>query len=443
MTERLFRAPAERVDLVVRGARLVDPGAGIDGEFLDVRVRRGVIAEIGPPGLDAGDAEQMDGTGLTMLPGLIDPHVHLRTPGDEDEEDIASGTAAAAAGGFTAILAMPNTDPVVDCRPVLESLIAQAREQAVVATGFFAAISRGQQGEQLVDMADLADAGAAGFSDDGHPVVSAGMLRRALQYVQVTGLRLSLHEEEPTLTRGGQIHEGAVSAELGLHGWPAIGESVMIGRDVQIARHEALGLHVCHVSAAESVAEIRRARELGVAISAEVTPHHLCLTDEAVRGLDPDTKMNPPLRARADRAALIEALADGTLCCIATDHAPHRRDEKRLPFEEAPFGVIGLETAFAAVHTHLVVPGLVPLATVVERMTGGPAAAFGLPRPRLEAGAAADLALWDLDAIEQVRPPYRSRSQNSCFAGTELRGLCVLTLAGGTVAHRVVRAVAS
>ena len=442
MPDRLFRAAAEPADLIIRGARLVDPNSGIDGQLLDVRVRDGVIAELGAPGLDGGGAEEIAAEGLTMLPGLIDPHVHLRTPGDEDEEDVESGSRAAAAGGFTAILAMPNTDPVVDSRPVLESLIGLARESAVVSTGFFAAISRGQRGGELVDMADLAACGAAGFSDDGHPVERAGMLRRALQYSRITGLRLTLHEEDPTLTAGGQMHEGAVSAELGLHGWPSIGESVMIGRDVQIARFEGIGLHICHVSAAESVAEIRRARELGVEISAEVTPHHLCLTDEAVRSLDPDMKMNPPLRAETDRAALIEALADGTLDCIATDHAPHRGDEKEQPFQQAPFGVIGLETAFPAVYTHLVEPGLVPLTTVVERMTAGPAAAFGLTCPRLVTGGPADLALWDLRGEFEVRPPYQSRSRNSCFAGSTLLGVCMLTLAGGTVAHRAMRAVA-
>jgi len=442
MSERLFRAPASPADLLIRGARLVDPGVGVDGQRLDVRVRSGRIAEIGAPGLPADGADAIDAEGLTMLPGLVDPHVHLRTPGDEDEEDVESGSRAAAAGGFAAILAMPNTDPVVDCRPVLESLISTARSSAVVAVGFFAAISRGQRGAELVDMADLADCGAAGFSDDGHPVERAGLMRRALPYSRVTGLRLTLHEEDPSLTRGGQMHEGAVSAGLGLHGWPSIGESVMIGRDVQIARYEGVGLHICHVSAAESVAELRRARDLGVEITAEVTPHHLCLTDEAVRGLDPNTKMNPPLRAETDRAALIEALADGAISCVATDHAPHRADEKEQPFQQAPFGVIGLETAFPAVYTHLVEPGLVALETVVERMTAGPAAAFGLVPPRLAVGAPADLALWDLAAAFEVRPPYHSRSHNSCFAGSLLRGVCMLTVAGGAVAHRAVRAVA-
>ena len=262
---------------------------------------------------------------------------------------------------------------MVDSAAVLGGLIERAGEQAAVPTGFFAAISRGLEGRELVDMGELAARGAAGFSDDGRPVERAGMLRRALQYSRVTGLKLSLHEEDMTLTAGSHMHEGAVSAELGLHGYPGIGESVMVGRDLQIARYEHAPLHLCHISAAESVAEIRRARELGVEVTAEVSPHHLCLTDELVRDLDPAvSKMNPPLRSAADRAALIEALADGTLDCIATDHAPHRAHEKEVPFEAAPNGVIGLETAFAAIYTELVAPGLVSLATVIERMSSGP-----------------------------------------------------------------------
>jgi dihydroorotase len=433
---RLYRAPAEPATLVIRGARLVDPGSALAGERLDVLVADGVIAAIGPD-LEAGDAEQIDARGLTLTPGLVDPHVHLRTPGDEDEEDIASGTRAAAAGGFTAILAMPNTDPVVDTPQVLDSLTLHAREQAVVPTGFFAAISVGLEGRQLTDMGALAARGAAGFSDDGHPVERAGLLRRALQYSRVTGLRLSLHEEDMTLAAGGQAHEGPVAAELGLHGHPSIAESVMIARDLAIARYEGAGLHICHVSAAESVAEIRRAKEIGLRVTAEVSPHHLCLTDEAVRGLDASrAKMNPPLRSSADRAALIDALADGTLDCVATDHAPHRADEKELPFEEAANGVIGLETAFSALYTHLVAPGLVSLSTVLERMSTGPARAFGLEPPALRVGAPADLALWDLSRDWLVGPPYASRSTNCAFAGRLLRGICTLTVAGGAIAHR-------
>jgi dihydroorotase len=442
MPERLFHAPSPAASILVNGARLVDPARGLDGDRMDVRIRDGVIAEIGPD-LAGTEAEAIDASGLTMLPGLVDPHVHLRTPGDEDEEDIASGTRAAAAGGFTAILAMPNTLPVVDSAIILSGLVERARREAVVPTGFFAAITAGQEGARLAEMGALADAGAAGFSDDGHPVERAAVLRRALQYASVTGLRLALHEEDMSLSAGGQMHEGAVSAELGLHGYPSIAESVMVGRDLAIARHEGAPVHVCHVSAAETVAEIRRAKELGVPVTAEVTPHHLCLTDELVRGLDPAvSKMNPPLRSASDRAALVEALADGTLDCIATDHAPHRDHEKDVPFEEAPFGVIGLETAFPAVYTHLVEPGLVPLGTVVERMSRGPAEAFALPRPELRPGAPAHLSLWDLGAAAVVTPPYASRSTNCAFAGRTLRGRCHLTVAAGTVAHRLIEAVA-
>jgi dihydroorotase len=442
MTERLFQADAPPASVLIAGGRLVDPLAGLHGQTLDVRVEGGRIAEIGLD-LAPGDAEIIDASGLVITPGLVDPHVHLRTPGDEDEEDIASGTRAAAAGGFVAILAMPNTSPVVDSAAVLAGLIERARADAAVATGFMCAITKEQHGRSLSEMGELAARGAAAFSDDGRPVADAGILRRALQYSSVTRLRLALHEEDLSLSAGGQMHEGAVSAELGLHGWPAIAESTMIGRDLGIARHEGAPLHICHVSVAESVLEIRRARELGTRVSAEVTPHHLCLTDEAVRDLEPaTTKMNPPLGAASDRAALIEALADGTLDCIATDHAPHRDHEKDAPFEEAPFGVIGLETAFSAVYTHLVEPGLVPLATVIERMTAGPATAFGLEVPTLAVGRSADLAAWDLAQTWRVEPPYASRSSNCAFAGRTLRGVCRLTVSRGRIAHRLVEALA-
>ena len=440
--DRLACAPGLPADLLITGARVVDPGSGLDGSALDVRIHGGVIAEVGPE-LPRTEVETIDADGLVLMPGLVDPHVHLRTPGDEDEEDIASGTRAAAAGGFTAILAMPNTHPVVDTPVVLAGLVERAGREAAVPTGFMAAITAGQEGERLAEMVALAQAGAAAFSDDGRPVERAAVLRRAFQYASVTGLRLALHEEDLSLSGSPDMHEGAVSAELGLRGYPSIGESVMVGRDLAIARYEGAPVHVCHVSAAESVAEIRRARELGVAVTAEVTPHHLCLTDEHVRSLDASrAKMSPPLRSATDRAALIEALADGTLDCIGTDHAPHRDHEKEQPFAQAPNGVIGLETAFSAVYTHLVEPGLVPLAAIVERMSSGPAAAFGLPCPAVRAGAPANLSLWDLGASWLVQPPYASRSTNCAFAGQTLRARCHLTVAAGTVAHRLIEAVA-
>jgi dihydroorotase len=435
-------APGIPADLLIAGARVVDPGSGLDGAALDVRIHQGVIAEVGPE-LPRTEIETIDAGGLVLLPGLVDPHVHLRTPGDEDEENIGSGTRAAAAGGFTAILAMPNTRPVVDTPVVLAGLVESAGREAVVPTGFMAAITAGQEGARLAEMVALAGAGAAAFSDDGRPVEQAAVLRRAFQYASVTGLRLALHEEDLSLSGGADMHEGAVSAELGLRGYPSIGESVMVGRDLAIARYEGAPVHVCHVSAAESVAEIRRARELGVEVTAEVTPHHLCLTDEHVRSLDASrARMSPPLRGATDRAALIEALADGTLDCIGTDHAPHRDHEKEQPFAQAPNGVIGLETAFPAVYTHLVEPGLVPLAAIVERMSVGPAAAFGLPRPAVREGEPANLSLWNLNESWLVEPPYASRSANCAFAGQTLRARCHLTVAAGTVAHRLIEAVA-
>ena len=376
-----------------------------------------------------------------MAPAFVDPHVHLRTPGREDEETVASGTAAAAAGGYCAIVAMPNTDPVVDSAAVLGALVELAREEAVIPTGFMAAITKGQRGEELTEMVELATLGAVAFTDDGRPVTSAGLMRNALAYSALAGRPLALHEEEPTLSRDGQMHEGAVSAELGLAGWPALAESVMIERDLALAAYEQRPLHIMHVSAASSVTAIRAAKARGIAVTAEVTPHHLCLTDEAVRSLDPNLKMNPPLRTEVDRLALVEGLLDGTLDCIATDHAPHARHEKDVPFEEAPFGVTGLETAFAALYTFLVVPGTVGLATLLERMSAGPARALGLPVPRLRVGEPANLVQIDPGAEWEVREDgFRSLSVNSWLLGRTLRGAVVRTVADGRLVHESVTA---
>jgi dihydroorotase len=428
-------------NFLLRAARVVDPVEGIDAT-LDVLVENGTIAALGE-GLDAGDLRIVDAAGLVLAPAFVDPHVHLRTPGREDEETIASGTAAAAAGGYCAILAMPNTDPVVDSAATLGSLVEAARRDAQVAVGFLAAITRGQAGEELTEMGRLADAGAVGFTDDGRPVVSAGLLRRALQYASTTGRPLALHCEEPSLSRGGHVHEGAVAAELGFAAYPSIGESVMVERDVALASYEDEPVHLMHLSAAESVAALRRAREAGVRASGEVTPHHLVLTDEAVRTLDPNVKMNPPLRAERDRVALLDALRDGTIEAVATDHAPHARQEKDVPFEAAPFGVTGLETAFAVLYTELVEPGLLPLGTLLERMSAGPARIFGLERPRVAAGARADLVLLDLAGHTHVSEDgFRSRSANSWLLGRTLHGRVAMTLAAGAVAYDAVTVVA-
>ena len=429
----LWTGQTRTTDLVIRGARVVDPVEGVD-DALDVRIDDGLITAVGH-GVEANGHRVVEAQGLVLAPAFVDPHVHLRTPGREDEETIASGTAAAAAGGYCAILAMPNTDPVVDSASILRALAETATEEAHIPVGFLAAISKGSEGRQLSEMGELADCGAAGFSDDGHPVSEAGLLRRALQYGGITGRPLALHCEEPTLSRDGQMHEGAVSAELGFSGYPSVAESVMVERDLAIAAYEQLPLHVLHVSARESVAALGRAQSAGLRVSGEATPHHLCLTDEAVRTLDPNLKMNPPLRAATDRAALIDGLRDGTIAAVATDHAPHARHEKEVPFEAAPFGVTGLETAFCALYTHLVEPGLVTLETLLERMSAGPALIYGLERPRIEVGATANVTLLDPAASWRVTEGgFRSRSTNSWLLGQTLKGKVRLTVADGRVA---------
>jgi dihydroorotase len=412
-----------RDSLVLEG-RVIDPTQGID-ECLRLTVDNGLIVRVEPT---------TAARSTVLAPAFVDPHVHLRTPGREDEETLSSGTAAAAAGGYCAILAMPNTDPVVDSAEVLRGLLARAREEALVPTGFLAAISKGQRGEELGEAGELADAGAAGFTDDGRPVVSAGLLQRALRYAAVHGRPLALHCEEPSLSRDGHLHEGTVSAELGVAGWPSVAESTMVARDLALAADEGRPIHLMHLSARESIAALARAQADGLPATGEATPHHLVLTDEAVRSLDPNVKMNPPLGAEDDRRALVAALRDGTISCVATDHAPHSREEKDVPFEEAPFGVTGLETAFAALHTHLVVPGEMPLATLLERMSAGPARAFGLPVPRIAVGEVANVVELDLDADWTVTEDgFRSRSANSWLLGARLRGAVRRTVADGRV----------
>ncbi len=410
-----------RSDSLTLEGRVLAPAQGID-ECLCITVTDGVIAAIEPAAASA----------LVIAPAFVDPHVHLRTPGREDEETLRSGAEAAAAGGYCAILAMPNTDPVVDSAAVLGALIELARAEAVVPIGFMAAISKSLGGEELTEMAELASAGAAAFTDDGKPVVSAGLMRRALQYSALAERPLALHCEEPALSRGGHAHEGRVSAEIGLGPYPSTAESLMVERDLALAAAEGRPLHLMHLSARESVDALRRARNAGIPATAEVTPHHLCLTDEAVRSLDPNYKMNPPLRSEDDRRALIDALRDGAITAVATDHAPHARHEKDVPFEDAPFGVTGLETSFAALHTHLVLQGELTLETLLERMSTGPARAFGLAEPRIETGARANLVALDLEAEWEVTEDgFRSLSANSWLLGKTLHGRVVRTVADG------------
>ena len=429
----LYMKKQPAANVVVRGARVLDPVEGID-TVMDVRIDAGKVAAVGRD-LDTNEHRVVDANGLVLAPAFVDPHVHLRTPGREDEETIASGTQAAAAGGFCAILAMPNTDPVVDSAATLGALVETASREAEVNVGFLASITRGQRGEELTEMAELADAGAVAFSDDGVPVTTAGMMRRALQYSSITGRKLALHCEERSLSHDGHVHEGAVAAELGFAGYPSVAESLMVERDLALAQYEGQAVHLLHLSARESVDALARARAAGARASGEVTPHHLVLTDDAVRSLDPNVKMNPPLRSESDRTALLEALRDGTIEAIATDHAPHALHEKDVPFEAAPFGVTGLEIAFAVLYTRLVQPGLLPLATLLERMSAGPARIFGIDRPRVTPGAIANLVLLDLEREWDVdAQSFRSRSRNSWLLGARLTGAVTMTIANGAVA---------
>jgi dihydroorotase len=433
----LVHGPHAPADLLLRDVHVLDPRQQLDARC-DVAVRKGEIAELSEPGAVKAweGAEIVQGRGRHLLPAFIDPHVHLRTPGQEHKEDIETGTRAAAAGGFGAVIAMPNTEPVLDSAPLLRSLRGTAAREARVPIGFLPAITRGLEGQELTEMAELREEGALGFTDDGRPLTSAGVLRKALQYQRLCGGVLALHEEDPSLSRGGAMHEGVVSAALGVGGIPTLSESTMVWRDAALAGYEDGRVHFQHLSCAASVDGVAYAKAQGFKVSAEVTPHHLLLTEENVRGLDTRMKMNPPLATEADRQALIEGLRTGVIDCVASDHAPHARDEKEVPFEQAPMGTTGLETAFAALYTELVLAGVLQLGMLVERMTAG-GALFGLPTPRVATGELAHLALIDLDAEWVVgEHGWESRSENCCFTGRRLRGRVLLTLAAGAVVYR-------
>ena len=436
-TKPLVQGPGVPANLLLCQAHLLDPRAGIDARH-DVRVRGGEIAEHAAPGtLEAAQGEEaIDASGRTLLPAFFDPHVHLRTPGQEHKEDLETGTRAAAAGGFGGAIAMPNTDTVLDSAPLLRSLRDAAAREARIPIGFMPAITRGLNGEELTEMAELRQEGALGFTDDGRPVASAGMLRKALQYQRLCGGTIALHEEDASLSKGGAMHEGVVSAALGLGGIPSVSESTMVARDAALAGYEDARVHFQHLSCVASVQAVAHAKAQGWKVSTEATPHHLLLSEEDVRGMDTRMKMNPPLATEQDRKALVEGLRDGTIDCVATDHAPHARDEKEVPFEQAPMGTTGLETAFAALYTGLVLPGVLELGLLVERMTAG-AALFELPTPTITPTEPANLTLIDLDA-EWVAGEHgwESRSENCCFAGRRLQGRVLLTVAAGTVVYR-------
>jgi dihydroorotase len=422
------------VKLLLKGGRVVDPSSGTDGPA-DVLIEDGRIESVAR-GLSAPGATTIDVAGLVVCPGFLDMHVHLREPGFEWKETVATGTAAAAAGGFTGVACMPNTVPANDCRSVTEFILAQARDHGVVTVYPIGCVTKGQKGEELAEMGDMFAAGARGFSDDGRPVASSLLMRKALEYSQIFDLPIIDHCEDPALVGIGVVHEGSVSTRLGLAGWPGVGEDVMVQRDILLAEYTGGSVHIAHMSTARSADLVRSARKREVAVTCEVTPHHLLLTDEAIGDYDTNAKMNPPLRSETDRQGLLEALRDGTVDAIATDHAPHGSDEKSVEFSRAPFGIVGIETAVSLCLDRLVAKDVIPLSRMVALFTTGPAAILRLPKGTLAKGADADVTVLDLGRRVTVDPArFRSKSANTPFGGWTLEGAPVLTLVGGRVVH--------
>lgn len=426
---------------LLRGGRLLDPAGSLDAVG-DLLVEDGRIARVGGE-IQAGDAVVLDCSGAVVMPGLVDAHVHLREPGREDEEDVESGTRAAAKGGFTAVCAMPNTEPPCDEGAAVRALLDRAREVASVRVHPVGALTQGRRGERLAEIGDMVAEGAVAFSDDGSSVTDAGMMRLVMDYVKRFGAPVVSHCEDAALVGGGVVNEGAVSTRLGLPGWPAAAEDVIVARDVRLAELTGCRLHIAHMSTAGSVRIVREAKARGVPVTCEVTPHHLFLSEDDITGYDTRFKMNPPLRSTEDVAALREALADGTVDAIATDHAPHAAHEKELEFEDAPFGTTGLECALGVVLTEAVHTGLIELGELVRLMCDGPRAALGLPEVRLAEGMPADITVVDLDAEWVVgEDGHESKSSNCVFEGKRLRGRAVHVLVDGRLALEEGRVVA-
>jgi dihydroorotase len=423
------------VTILVRGGRVVDPSSGLDG-LLDILLFGGKIAAVGPR-LDTVPERTIDVTGLVVVPGLIDMHVHLREPGFEAKETIATGARAAARGGFTTVCAMPNTNPVNDSCAVTERILAEAARNAVINVLPIAAVTRGGRGEELVDMAGLNASGAVAFSDDGLPVMNSRVMRQALVAAAASGGFVIDHCEDRALAEGGSMHEGPVAARLGLAGIPSAAEEIMIARDIILAEALKTRVHIAHLSTAGGVRSVGEARSRGVRVSAEATPHHLLLTDAALGSRDTNFKMNPPLRAESDMAALVDAVRTGVVDVIATDHAPHTMEEKNREFEKAPFGIVGLETAVSLVLDRFVHRKIISLGRFIELMAVNPARLLGLAgKGRIAAGADADLTVLDLDSRNTIdKNRFESKGRNTPFDGWTLTGSVAMTIVSGRVAY--------
>ena len=432
--------PTSPPHILLRNGRILDPSSNLD-VVGDVLVAHGVIEHAGAPLGEVrrdGDLLEVDCAGHIISPGFVDVHCHLREPGREDVETIATGARAAAAGGFTAVCAMPNTDPVTDNQAAVGFIIRQASRAAGARVYPIGAISVGQKGEALAEFGEMIGAGAVAVSDDGKPVASAQLMRTALEYARTFEIPVADHCEEPTLAAGGAMNEGVVSARLGLKGIPDEAEEIMVIRDILLARLTGGHVHLCHMSTKGSVELIRWGKERNIRVTAEVCPHHLSLTEDAVEGYNTNAKMNPPLRTAEDVAALKEAVRDGTIDLVATDHAPHHYDEKEREFSDAPNGIIGLETALAVLVTNLVVPGIISYATLVDRMSCAPARIFHLPGGTLRRGSVADITVFDPAARWHVDPAsFLSKGRNTPYAGKALSGRATCTIVGGQIVYRL------
>ena len=418
--------------LLIKGGRIIDPKNQRD-EQGDLLVERGKIAEVGK-GVSPNGAEVVKAEGLWVVPGLIDMHVHLRQPGREDEETILSGSRAAAKGGFTSVLPMANTNPVTDNRGAVEFILGEAKRVGFVNIFPVGAVTRGLKGEALSDIWELKEAGCVALSDDGKPIQNTKLMRHALEYAAMCGLPIIAHEEDPYLFEGGAMNEGYMSTVLGLPGIPPICESILVGRDIELLKLTGGKLHFAHVSNRYSLQLIRQAKKEGLSISCETAPHYFSLTDQGISSFDANFKMNPPLRGDEDREAVKQALSDGTIDCIASDHAPHSENEKDAEFDAAPFGIIGLESSLGIALTHLVHAGLLSPSDLIARMSLAPATILGLPKGSLSVGAEADITLIDPNVKWILRDDeFESKSRNSPFVGWELKGRAKMTIVGGRI----------